>query len=136
MRFPAFAALILFMTSCSKKETPTPAVHDVHSYGNPAQVRVRHVNLDLTILFEQRTLRGTAILTVEPIQKIAQEIILDTRALQIEETEISENGSKYRATPFHMGPPDPILGSPLRIEIAPATKYVRIRYSTSPSATA
>jgi len=47
-----------------KKETdPKPIIaHDIHSYSNPEHVQVRHLNLDLKIVFEQQTIQGTAIL--------------------------------------------------------------------------
>jgi leukotriene A-4 hydrolase/aminopeptidase len=122
--------------SCStpiKKDNPGMA-HDIHSYGNPEQARVRHLNLDLEVLFDQLSIHGTAVLSIERMAEQAKHLMLDTRALQIDETEISPDGTKYREARFDIGKTDPILGAPLTIDIAPDTKFVRIRYSTSPSA--
>jgi leukotriene-A4 hydrolase len=105
---------------------------DIHSYGNPGQARVRHLNLDLEVLFDRLTIRGTAVLIIERLSKQAKRLVLDTRALQIDEAEISPDGMKYLKAQFDMGEADPILGAPLGIEIAPDTRFVRIRYSTSP----
>jgi len=127
------------MTSCSKQEKNglLPSIaHDIHSYANPEFVRVRHLNLDLKVIFEQHTIQGTAILSIEQSPHEAKQLILDSRALQIDETEVSPDGLKYRESRFSTGKIDKILGAPLRIDIAPDTKFVKIRYSTDPTATA
>src|ERR1700691_5211675 len=124
------------MTSCSKKTESPHIAHDIHSYANPELVRVRHLNLDLTVVFEQQTIQGTAVLTIEQYGRDAKQLILDSRALQIDETEVSPDGVKYQEARFSIGGSDKILGAPLRIDIAPDTKFVRIRYSTDPTATA
>ena len=97
---------------------------------------MRHLNLDLKVVFEQQTIQGTAILTIEQSGRGAKQLILDSRALQIDETEVSPDGLKYQEARFSIGKADKILGAPLRIDIAPTTKFVRIRYSTDPTATA
>jgi leukotriene-A4 hydrolase len=133
------ALAAIFMTSCStKKESSIPAAfaHDIHSYANPELVRVRHLNLDLKVVFEQQTIQGTAILTIEQSGRDAKQLILDSRALQIDETEVSPDGLRYREANFSIGKEDKVLGAPLRIDIAADTRFVRIRYSTDPTATA
>ena len=88
------------------------------------------------MVFEQQTIQGTAVLTIEQYGRDAKQLILDSRALQIDETEVSPDGVKYQEARFSIGASDKILGAPLRIDIAPNTKFVRIRYSTDPTATA
>ncbi len=124
------------MTSCSERKEIPAIAHDIHSWSNPDTVRVRHLNLDLNVVFEQQTIQGTAVLTIEQFGHDAKQLILDSRALQIDETEVSPDGLKYRESGFSIGAADKILGAPLRIDIAPDTKFVRIRYSTDPTATA
>ncbi len=124
------------MTSCSQKTSRPHIAHDVHSYSNPELARVLHLNLDLNVVFDQQTIQGTAVLTIEQFGRDAKQLILDSRALQIDETEVSPDGVKYQEARFSIGPSDRILGAPLRIDIAPNTKFVRIRYSTDPTATA
>jgi leukotriene-A4 hydrolase len=109
---------------------------DIHSYANPELVRVCHLNLDLQVVFGPRTIQGTAILTIKQSARGVKQLILDSRALRIDETEVSADGLKYREARFSLGVTDRILGSPLRIDIAPDTKFVKIRYSTDPAATA
>ena len=137
-----FIVLVSLLTmSCKNSvkknvETVPPVARDIHSWSNPAEVRVRHVNLDLEVVFEQQTIRGTAILTIQHVSQDAKHLVLDSRALQIDETEVSPDGMKYREARFKIGKKDAILGAPLTIDIAPDTKFVRIRYSTDPTATA
>jgi leukotriene-A4 hydrolase len=110
---------------------------DVHSYSNPQQVRVRHVDLDWNVLFDQKILRGTATLTVERIPPITTRLgtlILDTRDLKIEKVETSTSGANYRETQFKLGAADKILGAPLEITLPSGTGFVRVHYSTSPNA--
>ena len=52
----------------SVSSSPEAGQRDVHSYANPEQVRVRHLDLEVDVLFEQRILRGTAILTLDRLQ--------------------------------------------------------------------
>jgi leukotriene A-4 hydrolase/aminopeptidase len=108
---------------------------DVHSYSNPDAVRVRHVNLDWTVLFDQKIIKGTATLNIER-SAAAQDapLILDTRDLNIEKAEASVNGTTFKATTFQLGTPDKILGSSLTIQLPPNAKRVRVFYSTSPTA--
>jgi leukotriene A-4 hydrolase/aminopeptidase len=128
------------MTSCTTKKQVGGAhpgiARDIHSYSNPERVLVRHLNLDLKVVFEQQTIQGTAILTVEQFGRGAKQLVLDSRALQIDETEVSPDGLKYQEARFSIGRIDKILGAPLRIDIAPNTKFVKIRYSSDPTATA
>ncbi|MGD1069370.1 MAG: M1 family metallopeptidase [Bryobacteraceae bacterium] len=124
----------MMTTSCSTPAKKAPGMaHDIHSYGNPEEARVRHLNLDLDVLFDRLTIQGTAVLTIERISPQAKRLVVDTRAMQIDETEISPDGVRYREARFDIGKADPILGAPLTIDIAPDTQFVRIRYSTSPS---
>ncbi len=133
------AVLAALLLSCSKPPEPKPMnqiPHDVHSYANPNAVKVTHVSLDLEVFFERQSLQGSAVLTIEHIDPKAKEIVLDSRALQIDMAEASDDGVKYREAHFETGKPDPILGTALHIPVGPQTKFIRIRYSTSPSATA
>lgn len=109
------------------------AAQDFHSYSNPQDVRVRHLDLDWDVSFDKKILKGSAVLTIERLNKQAP-LILDTRHLNIEKVETSANGSNYRVTKFVVGPSDPILGSPLTIELPAAAKFVRVAYSTNPDA--
>jgi leukotriene-A4 hydrolase len=113
------------------------ARRDIHSYSNPEQIRVRHLDLDCEVLFDQKILKGTATLSVERrVDSGAPPLILDTRGLHIEKVEVSGENDTYTETKFALGANDPILGAPLTITLPPAASRVRIRYATSPEASA
>ncbi len=103
---------------------------DHHSYARTAGARMTHVDLDLTVDFEFRRLRGTCTLDVEGE---AGDIVLDTRDLEIQRVEVSDDGAVFMEVPFELGSADPILGAPLRIERGSARK-VRVAYATDPGA--
>jgi leukotriene-A4 hydrolase len=97
---------------------------DVHSWSQPDQIRVRHLELDFDVRFDQKILDGVVTLRFEPASH--PELVLDTRDLEIHSVE--------NASGFELGPRDPILGSPLKIQLQQGTTWVRIKYSTTPGA--
>jgi leukotriene A-4 hydrolase/aminopeptidase len=106
---------------------------DYHSYAKPAAVRVRHVDLDWDVLFDQKILKGSATLTVERISQ-TEPLILDTRDLKIDKVETSADGARFEAGTFKLGDNDKILGAALTIALPAKATRVRIYYSTSPGA--
>ena len=109
------------------------ATQDFHSYANPSAVRVRHLDLDWDVLFDQKILKGTAVLTIERASP-NEPLILDTRDLKIEKVETSADGVAYSAADFTLGASDKILGAALTIPLPAKADRVRIHYSTSPAA--
>ena len=110
---------------------------DFHSYSNPHQIKVNHIELELNVLFDKRILEGTAILSFERICADRNlPLILDSHSLNIISVEASTNGSTYNPVPFSLGPTDPILGSPLTIQLIDEECHVRIEYTTMPNASA
>lgn len=109
------------------------SAQDYHSYANPAAVRVKHVDLDWDVLFDQKILKGSAVLTVDRLSQ-TEPLILDTRDLKIEKAETSADGTTYTPTTFTLGTADRILGASLTIPLPPKATRVRIFYSTSPGA--
>ncbi len=130
------------LASCTRNNTMNNTdsgaaviVHDVHSYSNPQQVRVKHVSLDLAVLFDRKVLRGTATLDIErTAQGGSAPLILDTDGLNIEKAETSGHDIPFRETSFKLGKRDPILGTPLTVKLPSDATRVRITYSTSPDA--
>ena len=110
-----------------------PAAQDFHSYANPAAVRVRHLDLDWDVLFDQKILKGTAVLTVDRISP-TQPLILDTRDLNVEKVETSLDGVNYSPATFTIGSSDKILGASMTIPLPAKANRVRIHYSTAPGA--
>lgn len=104
------------------------AVQDPHSYARTDEARVRHAVLDLVVDFDRRVLRGTAALDLE-VAEGASSVTLDTRALSVARVE-SGDGAPLA---FAFGAVDPVLGAPLTIALAGATRVV-VTYETSPDA--
>src|SRR6266849_943736 len=113
------------------------ARRDIHSFSNPEQMRVRHLDLDCEVSFDQKMLKGTATLDVDRrVESGAPSMILDTRNLRIEKVEGAGDDGAYAGAKFTLGANDPILGAPLTIAWPPAATKVRIQYSTGPEASA
>lgn len=112
-------------------------VKDFHSYSEPEKFTVGHVDLELRPLFDKRIVDGTAVLRVErKTDDASAPLILDTRGLDIKSVESTLHSNVYTSTPFEIAPPDPILGSALKITLPEDVSHVRITYSTSSGATA
>jgi leukotriene-A4 hydrolase len=102
---------------------------DPHSYADDAQAKTRTLDLKAHVDFATRTLTAEATLV---FHETAQGTLdLDTRDLTIEAVE-----DAGRSLPFVVHPPEPHLGSRLSVEMPKATPSVRIRYRTSPEASA
>lgn len=146
-RFARIAAplAVAMVTGCRQEvsgpRTATPSAgaetRDPHSYSNSHQVRVSHLDLDWDVLFDEKILRGSVVLTLErkPTDGTAP-LVLDTRGLKIEKAETSADGGAFSPARFELGAPDKILGSALTIALAPGATRARVTYSTSPDATA
>ena len=133
----ALAALSCFLAASCNRPAMENARRDIHSFSNPEQIQVQHLDLDCHVLFEQKIIKGTATLTVErQIDSGAPPLILDTRNLRIEKVEAAEGDRAFSEVKFTLGTSDPILGAPLTIPMPPGATKVRIQYSTSPDASA
>ena len=97
---------------------------DIHSWSRPDRVRVRHLELDLDVLFDRKILEGSVALHLD--RTSGDELVLDTRALTIHSVE--------NAAGFSLGAADPNLGAPLTIRLEPGATWVRVHYATSPEA--
>jgi aminopeptidase N len=128
--------------ACGDSHTAAPGVaapfagatRDAHSYSNPHEVLVTHVDLDLDVLFDRKMLQGTATLSVERVSAGAGALILDTRSLDIAKAEDSADGQTWAETKFDLKPPDKILGAPLVVLLHPKADRVRLTYTTRPEA--
>ncbi|HXI11544.1 MAG TPA: M1 family metallopeptidase [Thermoanaerobaculia bacterium] len=110
-------------------------VSDVHSYSNPQKVRVRHVDLDWTVHFDHKVMRGHADLLIERPAGSSDPLILDTRDLTIVTVSTSSGDGSWSPAEFTLGTPDKLLGAPLTITLpSGSVKRVRVEYETSPGA--
>lgn len=102
---------------------------DYHSFANPEQVMVTHIDLDLTANFDEKKLTGTAELTYEKQTPTASQLVLDTRALTI--TRVT---SADKDISFDLAEADPNLGAALTISLPENGQTIVVEYHTSPSA--
>ncbi len=103
---------------------------DPHSYADTDQAQTERIDLALRVDFGSRTLRGECALHFRA--PAAGPLDLDTRGLTIESvTDLTERPLRHE-----LQRPEPVLGARLRIELPEGTAGIRVRYSTSPEATA
>jgi leukotriene A-4 hydrolase/aminopeptidase len=102
---------------------------DYHSYANPDEVLVTHLNLDLTADFDTKKLIGSVQLTVKRQKENANELVLDTRDLDI--VSVTSQGNDV---PFELKAADENLGAALHISLPEGADTLTINYATSPSA--
>jgi leukotriene-A4 hydrolase len=147
-RLAAAAVMCLASAGCGQRPAAPPSTavtpstaavenpaRDAHSYGNPSEIRVRHADLDWDVLFDQKSLRGTATLTVSrPAGGRATRLVLDTRDLDITKAESSSDGASWAVAEFSLAPPDRILGSALTVTLPEDATRVRLTYATRPGA--
>jgi len=123
------------VSGCGAKETPMPPIPaDSSSYANVGAFVTRHLVLDLTANFEQRTLAGTAELHFERRDPGATEAVLDTRDLMIQNAEAAIGTGAWIPTAFRLDAATPAFGSALRITMPPGADRARITYASSPDA--
>lgn len=121
--------LILFiMTSCAQpkeeKEIVYSYVEEPHSYAKPNNAFIKHLDLDITVDFENEIISGTA--TYDIVNNKSTQIILDSKYLDIESVQ-----ADGKDTEFSLGATDKQLGQPLIITINKDTKKIAITYKTT-----
>lgn len=119
----------IFMISCAetKKEEMKALkyVEEPHSYAQPNEAVITHLNLDIDINFDKKVISGSASYDITNNNE-ATEIILDAKNLVIEKAQADGKDTK-----FSLGTYDKSLGQPLTIEITKDTKKITIFYQTT-----
>ena len=105
---------------------------DVHSFAQPAEAVAKHLDLDIEVNFDQKTISGTASYLIDNLTG-TDKIIFDSRGLQIDKVYL---GDEMAETTFQLGESNSYLGQPLTVNIKPDTRKVTIKYTTSPDAAA
>ena len=133
-----FIPIILFACNQDKKKTNNAKVEkpierrDPHSFSEPGNCVVTHLDLKLNVDFETQILKGEATWTINKIGKI-DEIIFDTKGLKIEKITLDDD---TKDAFFALGDEEEFTGQPLSIDIKPNTKKIHIFYSTTKNAAA
>jgi len=100
---------------------------DLHSFSNPQEIRTKHLDMDLEVDFESKTLSGTVTLSFD--ETGAETLVLDTRDLTIHGVSTAAGEAE-----FELGEAQGYMGAPLTISLPAGTTRVEVRYSTSPEA--
>ena len=122
-------------SSTSSSDAAAPATAEIksgvdyHSLSNPGEMKVTHLDLDLTADFDAKRLKGSVTLTFDKLAADASELVLDTRDLDIQS--VSANGESLA---FTLDEADPELGAALRIQVPEGINQVTVSYQTSPQA--
>jgi leukotriene-A4 hydrolase len=139
-----FMATGLFLVGCKKsantktekmEQTTTEksdVATDVHSYANPQEIAVKHLELDIEVLFDQKIIRGKASLDLARISD-AEKLVLDARDLKIKKVYAEPGKEELK---FDLGKTEEAFGQPLTIWLTNGTKKITIEYETSPEAAA
>jgi leukotriene A-4 hydrolase/aminopeptidase len=123
--------LTLFVCAGVVQGADNPPARDVHSFARPEHVRVRHVDLDLTVDFDRQRLHGQATLSIERTSADeSQPLVLDSRDLAIEKVDTSTDGRQFAPAKFQLGKRDEILGTPISVSLPRGAKFVRVYYVT------
>ncbi|MBT8189901.1 MAG: M1 family metallopeptidase [Bacteroidia bacterium] len=132
-KFIIFIPLIFIMCTNSIEKISTyssPDRKDHHSFSNPHEALVTHINLDLEADFKQKVLSGEVQLHIS--HENASEIILDTRDLDIIKVSCNEREN----IEVSYGDPTIYLGQALHIPLVPDSRIITIEYRTRPEAAA
>lgn len=103
---------------------------DPHSYTDPEQGTIRHIDLDLDVDFDNQCLTGSVELRFAEAR--SGPLDLDTRDLTIEAVE-SSAGDPLK---WELGEAKGFMGSRLVIQRPSPVESIHIRYATSPQASA
>ncbi len=118
---------ILSFASCTNPKAEKQMknyVEEPHSFAQPNQAVITHLDLDIDVNFNHKVISGTATYTIE--NNDAAEIILDSKFLTIEKVE-----ADGKATNFSLGEFNELLGQALKISIKKNTKQITIYYQTT-----
>lgn len=127
-------------TSCSQEDDYDPA-HDYFSFANTDQFVTRHIALDLDVDFAAQQLRGSVLLHMTAVDGSADEVVLDTRDIDVKSIEFVVGESIGEAATFTFGETDSVKGTPLIITVpesidTQAEFVIKVDYTTSPASTA
>lgn len=121
----------LSLMACQQNKSIMKTTKDVHSFSNPNEALVHHLNLDIKVDFNTKTISGCASWNFINLNNTT-EIIFDTKELKIEKVTLDNEQS----TTFELMNSDSILGSALKIKVDKNSTKINIYYTTSSHAEA
>lgn len=133
----SFIYLGLLFSSCNTRpkyienqNTSNDTIIDDHSYANLNTIKTIHLELELDVNFQNKTIYGVA--RHEMVNNNASVAIFDTRNLLIQKVTTGKIDHEQEAD-FVIGEmdKDSILGQPLKVTVDPKTTQVNIYYQTT-----
>lgn len=106
---------------------------DWHTDSNYQDVITTHVSLDLTVDFKTKQLNGSIEHQLKYINKEVNQLILDTRDLDIHKVEMY-NGERWVNTSHQLAETHSVKGSKLTITLKNSPNKVKIYYNSRPEA--
>jgi len=137
------ASALLLFSSCgdglspsSNKDQPiisgNVSIEDAHSFSNTNEIRTKHIDLELDVNFENKTIYGVARHTMERLTD-TDTAVFDINGPEIQKITLGKKGTETE-TDFIIGAKKNFIGQPLSVKIAPDTKYINIYYKTTDDA--
>lgn len=131
-----FTVLTVLFSSC-KMDEPTGDIisgndentSDPHSYANYKDIHTTHLDLELDINFENKTVYGVARHLMEN-RNNADTATFDIKSLNIQKVTLGEKGNETE-TNFVIGENHPLRGQPLHVKLKSGVKQVNIYYQTT-----
>ncbi len=136
-----FSILVITFQACGNGSRSTPEASlpatdtiapakDHHTQSNADSILLKHLDLNITVDFSKKQIRGSATWQIENPHDL-KELKLDTYDLTIEGVTADD-----RKVSYTKGPTDSVLGTALHIPVTPETRSVTIYYKTGQNATA
>ena len=130
--------LSIYLISCdtipkapaTKTEQLADSSYDDHSYSNLKEIKTTHLELELEVNFNNKTIYGVARHTMKNFG--SDTAIFDIKGLQIQKITTGKINHEREAD-FVIGnmDKDSILGQPLLVSVSPKTKQINIYYQTT-----
>ncbi len=117
----------------TKKEDSMISTKDPHSFAEPSEAVMTHLNWEATVDFEAKRIEGVAKISIKT-DGDAKKLILDSKNLEIQKVTL---GDSEDSASYQLGEgADPHMGSSLTIDLKSDTRLVNIHYNTTEGAEA
>lgn len=105
-------------------------IEDPHSYSNISEIRTEHLDLELDVNFDNKTIYGVARHKMSASPNV-QKAVFDIKALDIQKVTLSDGKGKEVPANFSIGPEDELMGQPLTVDLKKGYRQVNIYYQTT-----
>src|SRR5438477_6053412 len=112
VKYSLFAIIFSLFVSCSHTKKDSSMTNDPHSFANPSEAVITHLDLDIAVDFEKKIISGKATYDID-VREGASQIILDTRKLTIEKVTFEND----KPATYNLGEEVKFLGQPLTINL-------------------